>query len=376
LISLGIPRSDAELRQEIHPTVRSFSTLLDIAVVDRDPQVAERAAQEIVPAFNASLDQLQSQVATSQAGPRLHAIVPWEVPSQAPTTQFSPNIGRNLLYAALLGLGLGLLLVLGREYLDSSIKSLAEVRARLGWPVLGQVPAQPARRGNKKRAKLPLLATGPGQLADYFRTLRANLRFSSAGKARTLVVTSAMPAEGKSTIAANLALVSAQAGSKTILVDADFRHPSLHALFELDNVGLGDVITMENGSDTLLQRTSEPNLLVICSGRSPTDPTDLLSSESMRSLIDGFKGRADTVIFDAAPVGPVVDAAALASISDGVLMVVEQGRTPVGAILRARESLELAGASVVGVVLNRVSERDIPGYTHYRPEKAESNRSK
>ncbi|MCC6176557.1 MAG: CpsD/CapB family tyrosine-protein kinase [Chloroflexi bacterium] len=191
--------------------------------------------------------------------------------------------------------------------------------------------------------------------AEAYRTLRTNIQFSSLDRdVRTLLVTSVGPKEGKSLVLANLGITMAESGRRVVMVDCDLRRPSLHDLFGLaDGPGVTTMV-LDAGHTPPLQPTLVANLSLIPSGPLPPNPAELLASERFSSVVQAIAKEADHVLFDAPPVASVSDAAVLATRVDGVLLVVDAGRTRRDAARRAKEQLERVGARVLGVVLNNV----------------------
>ena len=194
-------------------------------------------------------------------------------------------------------------------------------------------------------------------ISEAYRTLRTNLEFSSLDKViRSMMVTSAAPEEGKSTTLANLAVTTAQAGKKVILVDCDLRRPSLHQIF---NARAAPGFTDMMRDDTLmgkppLQDTSVANLRLLASGTIPPNPSELLASRRMGEVIAALQALADVVLFDAPPIVAVTDAAVLASKVDAVLLVVSAGKTKREHAKKAKALLEKVNAHLIGTVLNNV----------------------
>lgn len=188
--------------------------------------------------------------------------------------------------------------------------------------------------------------------SEAYRTLRTNLSFFSLDKPlRTLVVTSPAAGEGKSTTIANLAVTMAQSGRRTILVDTDLRRPTLHELFDLQmSPGLTNLV-MEEVGDLPLQKTAVENLWLLSSGPKPPNPADLLGAARMEQIIAQLADRADIVLFDAPPVMAAADAAILGAKADGVLLVIQAGKTRRDHSERARELLEKAKVRIVGAAL-------------------------
>lgn len=188
--------------------------------------------------------------------------------------------------------------------------------------------------------------------AEAYRTLRTNLSFYSLVQPiRTLVVTSPAPGEGKSTAVANLAVTMAQSGRRTILVDCDLRRPTLHELFSLPmSPGLTS-LALEDLTELPLQETGIDNLWLLSSGPKPPNPADLLGANRMDQVISLLSGLADVVLFDAPPVIAASDAVILGAKADGVLLVIQAGKSRRDQAERARELLEQAKVRLVGVAL-------------------------
>lgn len=218
---------------------------------------------------------------------------------------------------------------------------------------------------NETNAALVALRDPSAAAAEAYRTLRTNLLFSSLDRPlQALLTTSAAADEGKSTVAANLAITIAQSEQRVILVDCDLRRPSLHTLFGLPNEqGLTSLILAQNDTPPPLQETSVPGLQLLSSGPLPPRPADILGSRRMEAIIGQLRSLADMIIFDTPPVGAVTDAAVLAPRVDGVLLVLQAGKTRRERARQARQILEKVKAHIVGVVLNGAqAER---GYGYY-----------
>jgi capsular exopolysaccharide synthesis family protein len=199
--------------------------------------------------------------------------------------------------------------------------------------------------------------------AEAYRTLRTNIQFSSLDRPlHTLLATSTVPDEGKSTTLANLAITMAQAEQRVILVDCDLRRPTLHTLFDLPNdVGLTSMILSQEDAPPL-QATTVPGLSLLASGPLPPRPADILGSRRMEAVIARLRAEADIVLFDTPPVIAVTDAAVLASRVDGTLLILQAGKTTRERARQARQILEKVKANIVGVVLNNAQVEREYGY--------------
>jgi capsular exopolysaccharide synthesis family protein len=241
------------------------------------------------------------------------------------------------------------------EFLDDTVKTPDDLQAA-GLGVVGAVQrASPSTRNGTPG----LFALGQSRsvVAEAYRTLRTNLQYSSLDRPlHSLVVTSAVATEGKTTTAANLAVVIAQAGKRVVLVDGDLRRPSAHRLFGLSNgTGLTTALIEEPAAlNGYLQETGVENLRLLSAGPIPPHPQELLGSQRMADLIHKLEQVADIVVLDTPPTLIVADANVLAARADGVLMVVNTGRTRRAAVQQAAESLRQVGANLLGGVLNMV----------------------
>ena len=202
--------------------------------------------------------------------------------------------------------------------------------------------------------------------AEAYRTLRANLRFSSLERPlRTVLVTSPSGDEGKTAVLCNLAVTIAQTGSNVIVADCDLRRPSIHRIFDLSNdKGLTTAMLSESAAGALpLQQTAVQNLRALAAGPVSSADADLIGAGKMQQIVDSLASAADIVLFDAPPVGLTADTAILASKLDGVILVVSAGKTRREAAARASALLEKARANILGVVLNNAQlDRDVYGY--------------
>lgn len=200
-------------------------------------------------------------------------------------------------------------------------------------------------------------------ISEQYRTIRTNIEFSSADQElQTIIVTSSGPGEGKSMTAANLAVVYAQQGKKVLLIDADLRKPTVHYTFRADNLrGLSNILVNETKLEDVTYPSSVEHLDIITSGPIPPNPSELLGSKRMRSLIEEAEQLYDVILFDTPPVLAVTDAQILANFVDGTILVVRSKETEYEAAIKATEALENAHAKLLGTVLNDLEKAN----THY-----------
>ncbi|MBE3088148.1 MAG: polysaccharide biosynthesis tyrosine autokinase [Chloroflexi bacterium] len=293
-----------------------------------------------------------------------------------PQSKIAPRVTINVAIAVLFGLFLGVALAFLRNYLDDTLKTEEDVRKYMrGLPVLGAIPMIPGnhRRSAWERSKAKDHATvavakdPKSGAAEGFRTLRTNLQFLSVNPSfRSLVITSPTPAEGKSTIAVNLATSMAQVGQRVVLIDADLRRPSLHYTFSRRmSPGLSNYLVGKADLTSILQETTVPNLKLIASGTLPPMPAELLASVRMQVLLAELAGQTEMVIIDSPPAIAVTDAAILATQVDGVVMVITCGSTTRDQARTAMQALENAGSKPLGVVMNQVDRRKGYGYYYF-----------
>lgn len=229
-----------------------------------------------------------------------------------------------------------------------------------------------ARKDRKEQRTNPVslitLVDPSSPVSEQYRTIRTNIQFASSvdRKLQTLVITSSGPSEGKSTTAANLAVVFAKSGQKVLLVDADMRKPTVFKTFQLTNeVGLSTVLSTGKNIGDAAQPTSIENLSVLTSGPKPPNPSELLGSMHMDQVINEARNLYDIVIFDMPPVVAVTDAQIMASKVDGTLLVIRENVTKKESVTKAKELLHLVNARVLGVVYNGAEQSKDQGYYYY-----------
>jgi capsular exopolysaccharide synthesis family protein len=268
-----------------------------------------------------------------------------------PKTPIRPRTMLSTVLAALVGMAVGAGAAFLLEYLDDTIRTPEDVKHALGLGTVGTI-------GRLSQGDPPLVVAAEPRspIAESFRVLATNIRYASVDRpTKTLMVTSPQPMAGKSFVLANLALAAAQNGLRVIAVDADLHRPRLHTLFGLNGrQGLTDSL-LEGDVDGNLQLSEVSELRVLPSGPLPPNPSAVVASQRLRELVAGLAEEADLVLLDSAPLLAVADALALAALADGVLLVLDAGQSRRQDARRALESVQRTGARVVGVVLNRVA---------------------
>jgi capsular exopolysaccharide synthesis family protein len=272
---------------------------------------------------------------------------------------------RTVILGAVLGLLVGAGAALFSEQLDATVRSAGEVEEVLGAPVLGAIPVAHRRDGVKVlRARgsppLPLARMDrPSPFTEAYRTLRTHLLSVLPDRTRgCLLVTSALPTEGKSTTAANVALAFAHAGRRVWLIDGDLRHATLSRLLAAAaSPGLAAVLVGRATALEVAKSTDYPNLSFVASGRATAEAPELLTTDRLGRFLETARAKADVVIIDSPALVPTTDAEAIAGAADGVLVVVKADKTDRPALAEMRQRLERVGARVIGAVLNRATDR-------------------
>jgi non-specific protein-tyrosine kinase len=284
------------------------------------------------------------------------SLVRLAIPAAVPVAQTSSHPLQNVLLAVVLGLMLGVGTAFGLEFLDRRVRSEEQIAQRLGLQTLSAIPQLPrARKVSHDNGAAPLFALDARAPAtEALRVLRHHL-LTTATPWQVLAITSATPGEGKSTLAANLAVLLAQAGKQVLLVDADLRRPTLHHLLGIENVrGLTDIL---NGQaehwESVAQTTSIPRLRVIASGAPVADSATLFELPTFARWLDQWKAALDVVIVDTPAVLGVADSVIAAHHADVILLVVASGAVSESDVLRARDRLTATGVPILGAVLNR-----------------------
>jgi succinoglycan biosynthesis transport protein ExoP len=298
--------------------------------------------------------------------------------ARIPTYPSEPNVPRNLTFALALGLTTGIGLAFLLEGIDNTVRTPEQAQAISGLPSLGMIPLG-SRSGIEAAAKRLTVASSreavelvtqarpQSQMAESYRALRTSLLLTSlGGPPKVILVTSALPQEGKTTTSINTAIVLAQKGTRVLLIDADLRRPSIHkALGMGPKTGLSNVLT---GNATLQQAVSRstilPTLFVLTAGTPPPNPAELLASSNMKDILAELREQYDHIIVDTPPTLSVTDAVVMSTRADAVVLVIRSGQTTKQALRRSREILMQVNARVAGVLLNAV-DLTSPDYYYY-----------
>ncbi|WP_100499814.1 polysaccharide biosynthesis tyrosine autokinase [Geodermatophilus chilensis] len=345
---LGLDRTTASLQDAVEVSPVPETVLIDVSVTDPSPERARALAASLSSEFLDLVAELETPVGGTASAVRVTVTDRPDLPTEAS----SPDVLRTVAAGVLGGLVLGALVALARDLADRSVTTAEEASALTGAPVVGVVVRDPALgsrsgRGGEVRSD---------HAAEGYRQVRANLQFLDVDQPpKVVMVSSAVPAEGKTTAVVNLGLALARAGHRVTLVEADLRKPRvIDYLGLVDGVGLTNVLTGSAGLEDVVQQHATEGLSVIGAGPVPPNPGELLASSSMRVVLEKLRADNDFVLVDAAPLLPVADAIGLAAHTDGALLSVRYGVTRREQVAAAAARLERVGARTLGVVLNLV----------------------
>ncbi|MCQ1957266.1 polysaccharide biosynthesis tyrosine autokinase [Arthrobacter sp. zg-Y826] len=362
--SLALDVSPAELADRIEPSADLNTVIITISASDYSPVQAAALAQAVSDSLIEVVEALESPSA-DQASPVKLSVV---TPAVAPSSPSAPNVPIGLALGILVGLGLGTAIAFIRAQFDNRIRGVEDLARVSNLSLLGGISF------DSDAAKKPLVTQVSGQTprAESFRQIRTNLRFARvSNSSKTVLVTSSLPGEGKTTTAINIAISMAQSGQKVALVDADLRRPMVANYLGLErNAGLTTALIGKARLHDLYQPWGPDDLHVLTSGQIPPNPSELLGSKGMSVLIGELEQCFDAVVIDAPPLIPVTDAAVLAEKVGGVVMVVGAGRIRTRDLEKSLAALNLVGAKLLGAVLNLLPIKgpDAYEYSYYSYE--------
>lgn len=365
---LDLPMSDAELAGKITASAPTGQSIVNLQVQDSSPARSAQIANSAAQAFVAVVEGYYAPDGKAKNSTlRMHITDP----ATAPTSPVSPKPVLNFGLAILLGLLVGAAVAVARDILDNRIKDVAGLRKASGVPTMGVVVEDAATERNPVAAR----SGSPSARAENYRQLRANLQFANVDEhPRVIAVTSAVPGEGKTTVAINLAAAMAEAGFTVCLVDADLRRPGIARAFGLVGpVGLTSLLVRQVELGDAIQSAGE-NLFVLASGPTPPNPSEVLASTYVRGLVRSLLDRVDYVVLDTAPVLPVADGSEVAALADGTLLVARYQVTTDDQVTRATDVLRQLDVVVLGTVLNRVPPKGRTEYGYARERDAERSR--
>ena len=339
------------------------TVLISLTITDTNPQRAAKIANAVADQFGITVGDLELH-GIGIDSPVKVSTVKDAIPADSPA---SPKKVINLALGLLLGFGLGIGIASLRKLLDNTVKNEDDL---LGTPLLAAI-------GFDEIADEKPLVTQIGRYAartEAFRTLRTNLQFLNPdAHPQVIVMTSALPNEGKTTSSINLALSLAQAGAKVILVEADLRRPKVPLYLEMSSMseGLSDLISgpkklTPQGIKAMLHPYESTGLKVLLSGMIPPNPSELLSSKKFEELIDMLRKQFEYVIIDCPPLLPVTDAAIVSAKADGCVLIVHAGATKKPHFIGSRDAIKAVGSNILGVIINKIPESSLEYEYGYR----------
>jgi capsular exopolysaccharide synthesis family protein len=347
---LDLDATPGVLAAQVSATPVLDTVLIDVTVTDTSPSRAQVVAEEIGRQFPGLVAELERPKAPESSP----VAVTVTKPADLPGTPSAPQTERNVALGLLVGLIAGVGAAVAWAALDRSVRDAGEASELARAPVLGVI-VRDAGLGEQHVADS---STG-SSAAEGYRQLRSNLQFLSVDNPpKVIVVTSAIPGQGKSTATANLGIALARAGRRVVVIEADLRKPMVTRYLGLaEGAGLTSVLTRSADLSDVLQPWREDGLSVVAAGPVPPNPGELLSSSLMASLVDELRMENDFVLIDTPPMLPVADATAVAVMADGVLLCVRYGRTKREQLRLVRTTLDQVGARTLGVVLNAIPPR-------------------
>ncbi|MGB3204897.1 MAG: polysaccharide biosynthesis tyrosine autokinase [Crinalium sp.] len=316
-------------------------------------------------------------------------VLPWQLilPPKQPNFPIPLNTERNIILGAIAGMLLGIGAALFAERLDNVFHTPDEIKDATRLPLIGVIPFNKQLKQMQPAAEMAAMASlkdrdrtsshnssqarwyNSSPFLESFRSLQTNLRFLGSDQPiHSIVISSTLPSDGKSTVSTNLAQAAAAMGQKVLLVDADMRRPQVHNVLGLENhEGLSDVISTEvNPKEVIQQLPMWEHLYVLTAGQMPPDPTRLLSSKKMLSLMEEFKAEFDLIIYDTPPILGLADGRILSVNTDGIVVVVGLGRTDRSMLMEALDGLKISNAPILGVVANGLKNYTTNAYYSYQ----------
>jgi capsular exopolysaccharide synthesis family protein len=362
---LGLDVSPQQLAGRVEASAPLNTVIVEVAVTDASPKLSAQLANAIVERLSDTVEGLAPKNATGGVSVEATTVAP----AEAPSSPDSPDLVLNLAIGLIAGLLVGFAAGWARQALDTRVHGATTVAELTTLPVIGTIGKQ-APTGSR----VVVSADPHGPAAETFRQLRTNLQFigvsgdpeSGEAGVRTLLITSSVSAEGKSTIAANLAVALAETSASVILVDADLRRPAVAGILGLEGAaGLTTALIGRATLDDVVQEWGSAGLRVLTAGPLPPNPSQLLGSPAMTRLVQTLQKDYDYVVIDAPPVLPVADAAILSRLVEGTIVVANVTKVRRNQLAESLDDLDHVNARTLGVVLNQV-DRDDSAYSYRR----------
>lgn len=382
-VLLDTLKTDFQQASERESKIRiAYNEQYDLAQGQNTGAVQIKLLEQNIETNKGFLDNLRKQQSgndvAAQGSDNNISVADYAIPDDTPVSpRRLTTVMAALFLSTLFGIGLALFL----EYLDDTINSTEEVENYLQLPALAAIPAMesmPKRKlllvganqedpEDRSKSELLIYADSRSSLAEAYRQLRTSILLSTAGHSpKSLLVTSSLPSEGKTTTATNTAISLAQTGARVLIIDADMRRPRVHSVFGIENgEGLSSVLSSELKENEILSSIKEDqrtNVSILTSGPIPPNPAELVGSDQMAKLLKLFQKHFDHVVIDSPPITSFTDGVLIASIVDGVILVVHSGQSSRQVVRRARQLISDVGAKIFGVVLNNVDLKSQDNY--------------
>jgi capsular exopolysaccharide synthesis family protein len=353
--TLELDTTPAALAAKVSASTPLNTVIVEVTAVNRSSEQAARIAN----AVTSSLARVGAELAPEGAGGAPSITLETVSTAQAPLKPYSPNLMLLIATGALLGLAAGAAFAVLRDLLDTRVRDEKDLARVSDAPLLGKIGA----KGRKDPAGIAMRVMPRSTIAEGYRRIQTNLEFIEVDhRPRTIVVTSSVTKDGKSTTAVNLALALAERSSRVLLIDADLRRPSIAEICGVEpDVGLTTVLVGAITAEDAIVPCG-PALSVLSSGAVPPNPSQLLSSEAMRALLRGLAEQYEYIVIDSPPLLATTDAIGLAHIADGAIVVARYRATRRNQLKDTIDSLENVNAKVLGIVLNQVKERGQQAY--------------
>lgn len=339
---LKLNLTEKELLKKVKTEGIKGSLLTAITVTDSDPVLAVEIANSFAHSFRDNLPEIMKVENISILD---------EATIDSNLIQVSPKPFLNMTVALLLALSISIGTIILFEMLDRTVKSEEGIKQTFKLSVLGTIAKYSEKR---KKDVIHYLNDPKSPISEAFRTLRTNIKYMDfKQEIRTLMVTSPVSHEGKTTIITNLAAAMAEEGKKILLMGCDLRKPTLHKLFNISNRrGLSNLLIKKIDTNKAIINTEINNLDILPSGPIPPNPSELLGSDAMLELMKELKNNYDMILIDSTPILPVTDGQILAKLSDAVLLVIQSGTTLIENVNKTKQLLDYVGAKIIGAVLN------------------------
>ncbi len=352
----------SKIYKEGHPEMIRLKQEIDGVVekIEREKKAAlkqDNAVEEDLLSYRQALESLKANNVSVLA------------PAEVPVVPVRPKKLLNILLSIMIGLFGGVSLAFFFEYLDDTVKEAGDLDRLVRWPFLGNVPKIDVGAKMTEFEKDIFVHVKPKDpISEAFRSIRTSILFSSTEEhpLRAIAITSPAPQEGKTTTLCNLGIAMAQNQKRVLLVDADMRNPRLYEVFKKENEkGLSTFLSAQDKFDDIIEKTDIENLFLVNSGIHPPNPSELLASHKMSTFIKEAKEKFDFILFDTPPITILTDPVILSRIADGIIMVIESGKTSKRVLPRINQVLDTAKARMIGVVFNKISSKTSSYYYYY-----------